>query len=182
MWKKPKDEFKCWVAIQHIETNMYLTIEPHNNYRLVLHSEFHPDASVFGIHEKEQSNFIGFRSKCTKTWLGLSFFGYLVCSSKKFGYKEDWVVRSTNYPNKLLFSFLMVHLSIVVKPICVQLDDEAMERTQMLNVSANSGLGGWLHFDNETGNFSIGGHDGAAKRDASQWSMIVLQEDENRES
>ena len=92
MWKKAKTKFRCWVAIQNVETSMYLTIEPHNNNRLTLHSEFHPDASVFGVHEKEESNFIGFVSKCTHTWLGQSFFGSVVFSSKRFGKREEWEV------------------------------------------------------------------------------------------
>ena len=61
----------------------------------------------------------------------------------------------------------------------IQLDDGAMERTKFLNVGANSGTGGWLEVDVSSSNFSIGGYDVAAKANASLWSIVVLQSDDN---
>ena len=54
-----------------------------------------------------------------------------------------------------------------------------MERTKILNVGANSGTGGWLDFNMESGNFTIEGYDLVSKAKSSLWSIIVLQNDDN---
>ena len=188
MWKYPKSDYKCSVIIQHIATQTYLTIEPHQNNKLTLHKQPHSDASVFNVYERRtpgirsavsreddmmgttnQLNMIGFCNKCTRTWLGQSsFLGSVSCSARKFGKNEEW-----------------------------ELDDGIMERTKILCASANWGSGGWLNAnansysnnggeqDNRTKlegvSFAFLGYDAVSKKNASLWSVIILSDSDNRE-
>ena len=158
MWQYPKADYKCSVLVQHVPTQKYLTIVPQNGNTIALREKASPESSVFEVHERRtptSSNgekdrklkMIGLCNKCTKTWMGQSsFLGSVVCTAKKFGKNEEW-----------------------------ELEDGIMERTKILCASANWGSGGWLNVDDETGEkFSFGGYEAASKRNASLWSVIVL--------
>lgn len=108
--------------------------------------------SVFDIHERRESRLIGFKNKCTGTWLGQSTLGSIMCHAKTFGRNEEW-----------------------------EFDDGAMTRTKMLCASANWGNGGWLEADDEREAFSIGGHTVDSKKNASEWSVSVLDNSSNSE-
>ena len=150
MWRSPPSDFKCRVAIEHVVTKKYLSIEPHNNKKISLHEFLHPELSVFEVYERRGSKLIGFKNLCTKTWLGQSTLGYIVCNAKKFGRNEEW-----------------------------ELDDNNMTRTKMLCASANWGNGGWLQVNEKNDAFTIVnyGLDGA-KEKASIWSVIVVSDAE----
>ncbi len=158
MWRFPKADYKCSVIVQHVPTQKYLTVEPHNNNKITLQVVANPESSVFEVHERRTPTttngendralkMIGLCNKCTRTWMGQStFLGSVSCTAKKFGKNEEW-----------------------------ELDDGVMDRTRILCASANWGSGGWLNVDEETGErFSFGGYDAASKKKASLWSVIVL--------
>jgi len=144
-WSSPKSDFKCFVAVEHVETRKFLTIEPHKGNKVVLYEDLHPDLSVFEVHERPDSRLIGFMNICTRKWLGQSTLGYVVCNAKYFGRNEEW-----------------------------ELDDGNMERTKVLCASANWGNGGWLKVDDSNGYFSVGGYDSSEKQKASMWSVAVF--------
>jgi hypothetical protein len=152
LWRKPKDDFKYRVAIQHVKSKRYLSVEPHHKNKIALHETLHPDMGVFDIHERRESRLVGFKNNCTGTWLGQSTLGSIMCHAKNFGRNEEW-----------------------------ELDDGAMTRTRLLCASANWGNGGWLEADNERKAFSIGDYTVDAKRNASEWSILVLGESSNSE-
>jgi hypothetical protein len=133
-----------------VNSQQYLSVEPHNKNKLALHNNLHPDMSVFDVYERRGSKLIGIQNKCTGTWLGLSILGYVVCNSNKFGSNEEW-----------------------------ELDDEPMNKTRILCASANWGNGGWLELDARMETFSIGHYDLDSKKNAALWSMIVLSNNTN---
>eukprot|EP01083_Nonionella_stella_P285344 971253_1 len=79
VWRSLKSDFKCCVAIEHVQTKRFLAVEPQNKRRLILQDEFHPETCAFEVHERRGScKLVGFRNKCTRTWLGQSALGYIV--------------------------------------------------------------------------------------------------------
>jgi len=138
------------VAIEHIATKRFLSIEPHNKNKLALHGSFHPDMSVFEVHERRESKLMGFKNICTGTWLGQSSLGSVLCSARVFGRNEEW-----------------------------ELDDDIMTQTKLLCASANWGNGGWLEVDADgrRESFAIGNYDVEAKQKAAIWSILVLNND-----
>ncbi len=168
----------------------YLTVEPHHNHKLTLYSyEQITDGSIFHIYERqttrnsppppsnnhdydgglEQSSknmnqIIGLQNKSTLRWLGgqSSILGWtsVVCKAKAFGFNEEWEV-----------------------------DEGIMERTRILCASVNSGSGGWFnaiidenhHGSQERGcdvnvSFSFGGYDALSKRNATLWTIVVMDD------
>ena len=94
------------------------------------------------------SKLVGLTNKCTRTWLGQSAMGFIVCNSKRFGQSEEW-----------------------------ELDGEGdMSQTKILCACANWGSGGWLTVNEDNGTFSVGGYDAVAKKMAANWSIVVLDE------
>mmetsp|Transcript_14618 Transcript_14618/g.27485 ORF Transcript_14618/g.27485 Transcript_14618/m.27485 type:complete len:491 (+) Transcript_14618:56-1528(+) len=150
LWRKPPKDFQYRVAFQHVTSQQFLSIEPHNKNKLSLHKTLHPDMSVFDIYERRGSKLIGIQNKCTGTWLGLSLLGYVVCNSNKFGNNEEW-----------------------------ELDDEPMNKTRILCASAHWGNGGWLEFDAKTETFLIGDYGLDSKKNAALWSIIILSNNAN---
>ena len=113
-----------------------------------MHDDLHPDLSIFEVHERRGSSLIGFMNKCSRTWLGQSGLGYIVCNAKKFGQKEEWEID----------------------------DSDDMTITKILCASAHWGNGGWLQVDEANEAFSVGDYDADAKNKASMWSIVILDD------
>ena len=93
VWRSLKSDFKCCVGIEHVQTKRFLAVEPQNKRRLILQDEFHPETCAFEVHERRGScKLVGFQNKCTRTWLGQSALGYIVCKAGNFGRNEEWEV------------------------------------------------------------------------------------------
>jgi len=149
VWRSLKSDFKCCVGIEHVQTKRFLAVEPQNKRRLILQDEFHPETCAFEVHERRGScKLVGFQNKCTRTWLGQSALGYIVCKAGNFGRNEEW-----------------------------EIDDGNMSRTQLLCACSNYGNGGWLLVHDDTENFSVLGYDSKAKERATLWSIVVLDDD-----
>lgn len=125
-----------------------MSIEPKRKNRIALHDDLHPDLSIFEVHERRGSSLIGFMNKCSRTWLGQSGLGYIVCNAKKFGQKEEWEID----------------------------DSDDMTITKILCASAHWGNGGWLQVDEANEAFSVGDYDADAKNKASMWSIVILDD------
>lgn len=99
------------------------------------------------MHERRNSDLVGFMNKCTRTWLGQSTLGYIVCNAKKFGRNEEWDIDESN--------------------------DIGMGRSKLLCACANWGNGGWLKVDEQNESFAIGNYDSQEKKSASTWSIVI---------
>ena len=145
-WMLPKAKILRKVAIQHVASGKYLSVEPHSGNTLSLHTVFHPEMSTFEIHGRPNSHLIGFKNLCSKTFLGQSFFGAIVCNATRYGRNEEW-----------------------------ELDDDSIKNTKLLCACANGGSGGWIEVDDSNNKFAVKGHDRLSKQKATLWEIIVIE-------
>lgn len=165
IWRSVKSDFKCWVILQHLPSNRYLTVLPHRTGNTVsLEEDFRSDSAIFGVYTRRKSeSTIGFLNKCTNRWMGQSMlFGYVACSASRFGYREEWELDDAIGQNGEEF----------------ELDDSIARNTKILCCCANGGQGGWLDVDETSGAFEIGEFDIASKNKAPIWSVVVLDDAE----
>ena len=147
LFRSPKSDWKYNVSIQHISSKKYLRIEPTQKNKVALHIDLHPELSVFEVHGRRNSDLVGFMNKCTRTWLGQSTLGYIVCNVKKFGRNEEWDID--------------------------EIGDVGIGRSKLLCACANWGNGGWLKVDEQNESFAIGNYDSQEKKSASTWSIVI---------
>ena len=146
MWRVSRAKILRKVTIQHVTSGKYLSVEPHNGNKLCLHTRFHPEMSLFEIHGRPNSHLIGFKNICSKTFLGQSFFGAIVCNATRYGRNEEW-----------------------------ELEDDSMKNTKLLCASANGGSGGWIEVDESADKFAVKGQDKVSKQKATLWQITVVE-------
>eukprot|EP00555_Chaetoceros_dichaeta_P012827 CAMPEP_0198259622 /NCGR_PEP_ID=MMETSP1447-20131203/8765_1 /TAXON_ID=420782 /ORGANISM="Chaetoceros dichaeta, Strain CCMP1751" /LENGTH=373 /DNA_ID=CAMNT_0043947057 /DNA_START=132 /DNA_END=1250 /DNA_ORIENTATION=+ len=156
IWRSVKSDFKCWVMLQHLPSNRYLTVLPHRTGNTVsLEEDFRSDSAIFGVYTRQKSeSTIGLLNKCTNRWMGQSMlFGSIACSASRFGYREEWELDDAIDQNNEEF----------------ELDDSIARNTKMLCCCANGGQGGWLNVDETSGAFRIADFDIESKNKAPVW-------------
>ena len=145
-----------------------------------------------------QQIMIGLQNKCTKLWLGQSsMFGSLICTSRKFGKNEEWEIIEYDYVNVN---------NTTSTSTTTTMDNKTSSTTRILCASANWGSGGFLNVNvitskqrqqeqgkaisnggfNNNGNdecenvvsFAFGGYDLHSKRNATLWSVIILDDND----
>lgn len=147
MWKLRRANVIRSVIIQQVPSGKYLMVEPQYGNKLSLQSHFHSEMSLFEIHERYGSKMVGFKNVCSKTYMGQSFFGAIVCNSTKYGRNEEW-----------------------------ELDDDSMKGTKLLCASANGGNGGWLQLEEGSScKFAVLGCDVVDKQKATLWNIVAME-------
>ena len=139
-----------WVTVRHAASGLYLRCESRG--ATVALGPTDPDGGghVFGVWSRRGSAVIGLRGRRTRTYLGQSLLGYLVCSAARYGRAEEW-----------------------------ELDGDASGPgggVAILCVGANWGSGGWLEANPAAGTVQVGGSSGpAARKRAALWRVDQVE-------
>ena len=139
-----------WVTVRHAASGLYLRCESRG--ATVALGPPDPDGGghVFGVWSRRGSAVVGLRGRRTRTYLGQSLLGYLVCSAARYGRAEEW-----------------------------ELDGDASGPgggVAILCVGANWGSGGWLEANPAAGTVQVGGSSGpAARKRAALWRVDQVE-------